>query len=140
LFSAPTGLDVLKPYFEITGFPGLPAPWAYGPLLWRNENADQAQVLDDIQQIRTLDLATSGIWFDRPYATGVNTFDWDPAKFPEPGTMLQALRSAGLRYGIWQAPYVAGADNDQDRAPEQNAFATAQGYFPPQTGVLVNQW
>ena len=70
--------------------PGLPAPWALGPLLWRDENSDQAQVLDDIPQIRTRHLATTGIWFDRPYATGVKTFDCDATKFPDPHAMLAA--------------------------------------------------
>jgi alpha-D-xyloside xylohydrolase len=140
LFSADKPLDVLRSYHEAAGFPGIPAEWAYGPLLWRDETTDQAQVLDDIQQIRTRDLATSGIWFDRPYASGVNTFDWSPTKFPAPMTMLSALHAAGLRYGIWHAPYVADADNDQDPAPAQHDFAEANGFFPPQTGVLVNQW
>ena len=67
-----------------TGAPALPAPWALGPLLWRDENSDQAQVLDDISQIRTRHLATTGIWFDRPYSTGVETFDFSAAKFPDP--------------------------------------------------------
>jgi alpha-D-xyloside xylohydrolase len=139
LFSAETALDIYKPYYEVAGYPGLPALWAYGPLLWRNENANQAQVLDDIQQIRTRDLATSGMWFDRPYATGVNTFDWNPAKFPAPETMLQAVHDAGLRYAIWQAPYVAPGDK-QDPAPDNNAYAATHGFFPPVTGLLVNQW
>ncbi len=137
--SAESPLDIYQPYYEIAGYPGLPAVWAYGPLLWRNEHDDQAQVLDDIQQIRTRDLATSGIWFDRPYATGVNTFDFSPAKFPAPETMLQALHDAGLRYAIWQAPYAADASM-QDAAPEQNAYAMEHGFFPPVTGLLVNQW
>ena len=139
LFTADAPLDIFRPYFEVTGYPGVPAMWAYGPLLWRDEHRDQAQVLDDIQQIRTLDLATSGIWFDRPYASGVNTFDWDPTKFSDPTAMLQALHAAGLRYAIWQAPYVAPAGN-QDPAPAQNAYATQMGFFPPVTGVTVNQW
>lgn len=139
LFSADEPLDIYKPYYEVTGYPQLPAEWAYGPLIWRNEHDSQAQVLDDIDKIRSLDLATSGIWFDRPYARGVNTFDWDPAKFPAPETMLQTLRDAGLRYAIWQAPYTAPADN-QDPAPEQHAYATENGFFPPVTGLLVNQW
>lgn len=139
LLSAATPLDVYKPYYEVAGYPELPAVWAYGPLIWRNEHDSQAQVLDDIQQIRTRDLATSGIWFDRPYARGVNTFDWDPAKFPAPETMLEALHDAGLRYAIWQAPYTAPADN-QDPAPDQHTYATEHGFFPPVTGLLVNQW
>jgi len=140
LFSAEHPLDILKSYFEVAGYPGLPAEWAYGPLLWRDENTDQAEVLDDIQQIRTRDLATSGIWFDRPYATGVHTFDWNPTKFPSPMTMLSAVRAAGMRYGIWHAPYVAAADNDQDIAPAQHDYAKEHDFFPPTVGVLVNQW
>ncbi len=139
LFSADQPLDVLARYFDVAGYPGLPAPWAYGPLLWRNEHRDQAQVLDDILQIRSRKLATSGVWFDRPYATGVETFDFDPGKFPDPTTMLQALHDAGLRYGIWQAPYTAPAGGP-DAAGAQFDFATANGFFPPVTGVSVNNW
>lgn len=139
LFSAAQPMDVLAQYFGITGFPGIPAPWAYGPLLWRNGNTGQAQVTDDISQIRTRHLATTGMWFDRPYASGVETFDFDPVKFPDPPAMLKALHDAGFRYGVWQAPYAAPGDQ-QDPAPDQNAYATANNYFPPVTGVLVNPW
>src|SRR5439155_8996720 len=98
LLSAEQPLDVLARYYDLAGYPGLPAPWALGPLLWRDENADQAQVIDDLSQIRTRHLATTGIWFDRPYATGVETFDWSAAKFSDAPAMLQAVHDAGLRY------------------------------------------
>ena len=140
LFSAGHPLDVLAQYFEITGYPGLPAEWTYGPLLWRDDPEDQAQILDDITQIRSRKLATSGIWFDRPYATGVNTFDFDPVKFPAAKTMLQALHDNGLRYGLWHAPYVAPAGNDIDPAGAQHDFAKSQGFFPPVLGVFANKW
>ncbi|HEY1553375.1 MAG TPA: TIM-barrel domain-containing protein [Kofleriaceae bacterium] len=139
LFSADQPLDVLGSYYAIAGAPGLPAPWALGPLLWRDENANQAQVLDDIDQIRTRHLAASGVWFDRPYATGVETFDWNPAKFSDPTSMLHALHDAGLRYAIWQAPYTAGSSNADPAQPELD-YATAHGYFPPTTAVLLNGW
>ena len=139
LFTAARPLDVLARYYDVTGYPGLPAPWALGPLIWRDENRDQAQVLDDINQIRSRHLATTGVWFDRPYATGVETFDWDAAKFPDHTAMLQALHDAGLRYAIWQAPYTGDATHP-DAAPAQLAYATAHGFFPPTTGVLVNAW
>jgi alpha-D-xyloside xylohydrolase len=140
LFSAPAALDVLAHYFDVTGYPGIPAPWAYGPLLWRDGNDSQAQVIDDISQIRTRHLATSGIWFDRPFATGVETFDFDPVKFPDAPTMLAALHDAGLRYGVWNTPYTAPAGNDEDPAPAQHDYADSHGFFPPQTSVLINQW
>ena len=140
LLSADQPLDVLREYFALAGAPGIPAPWAYGPLLWRDENSNQAQVIDDISQIRTRHLAASGIWFDRPYATGVETFDFDPAKFDDPPDMFAALHAAGLRFGVWHAPYVAPANAAEDPAGAQNTYATANDYFPPTTGVLLNSW
>lgn len=141
LFSEPAPLDLLRHYHAIAGAPGLPAPWAYGPLLWRDEHRDQAQVVDDIQQLRSRKLAVSGIWLDRPYARGVQTFDLDPAKFPTPVAMFQALHDAGLRYAVWHAPYTApGAPGQQDPAPAELAYATAHGYFPPLTGIQLNPW
>ncbi len=139
LLSAAQPLDVLARYYDLAGYPGLPAPWALGPLLWRDENTDQAQVIDDISQIRTRHLATTGVWFDRPYATGVETFDWSPAKFSDPPAMLQALHDAGLRYAVWHAPYTAPASNGDPAQPELD-YATAHGFFPPTTAVLLNGW
>ena len=139
LFTATAPLDVLQHYYTVAGRPGLPAPWALGPMLWRDENSDQAQVLDDISQIRTRHLATTGIWFDRPYATGVETFDWSAAKFSDPHAMLDAAHAAGLRYAIWHAPYTADASNVDPAQPELD-YATAHGFFPPTTGVLLNAW
>ncbi|HTR56204.1 MAG TPA: TIM-barrel domain-containing protein [Kofleriaceae bacterium] len=139
LFAADQALDVFAQYYAIAGAPGLPAPWALGPLLWRDGNTNQAQVIDDISQVRTRHLATNGMWFDHPYATGVETFDFDPAKFPDPPTMLQALHDGGLRYGVWQAAYAAPASNGDPAQPELD-YATAHGYFPPTTAVLLNPW
>jgi alpha-D-xyloside xylohydrolase len=140
LFSDSAPIEILHHYFDLTGYPGLPAPWAYGPLLWRDGSMSQAQMVDDISQIRTRHLATSGVWFDRPYATGVETFDFDPVKFPDPPAMLTALHDAGLRYAVWQSPYTAPAGNSEDPAPTQHDYADAHSFFPPVTAVLVNQW
>jgi alpha-D-xyloside xylohydrolase len=139
LFTADAPLDVLSDYYAVAGVPTLPAPWALGPLLWRDENSDQAQVLDDIMQIRSRHLPTTGIWFDRPYSTGVETFDWSAAKFSDPAAMLQAVHDAGLRYAVWHAPYTAPASN-VDPAQAQLDYATAHGFFPPTTAVLLNPW
>ncbi len=61
LFLAEHPLDITKLYYDVTGPPRLPAQWAYGPLIWRNEDRDQAEVEEDIRMIRDLDLATSAI-------------------------------------------------------------------------------
>jgi alpha-D-xyloside xylohydrolase len=134
LFAADHPLDITKHYYDVTGLPRLPAEWALGPWIWRDENRDQAQVLDDLQKIRDLDLATSAIWIDRPYATAVNTFDFNPSQFPDPPSMIAAAHAAGLRVALWSAPYLEPA------AEPFRDQALAAGYFVPTPGILLNNW
>lgn len=134
LFTAAHPLDVTRSYYEVAGAPLLPAEWALGPWIWRDENDDQAQVLDDLAQLRALDLATSGYWIDRPYATAVNTFDFDPAKFPDPPAMIAALHAAGLRVALWHTPYL------EEAAGELLEEARRRGFFPAQVGPRLNGW
>jgi alpha-D-xyloside xylohydrolase len=129
LFTADHPLELLAPYFQVTGFPRLPSPWAWGPLFWRNETDGQAEVLDDIATLRRLDLATSGMWIDRPYATAVNTFDFDRAKYPDAGAMIQAAHAEGLRMALWHTPYL------EDLAAPFHVEASREGYFPPLVGL-----
>jgi alpha-D-xyloside xylohydrolase len=134
LFAAEHPLDVTRRYYDVTGDPLLPAPWGLGPWIWRDENRDEAEVLDDIRKIRDLDLATSGLWIDRPYSTAVNTFDFAAAQFPDPAAILQAAHDAGLRFALWHVPYLEKAAQ-----PYRDEFDAA-GFFTPRYGLLVNGW
>lgn len=137
LFAARHPLDLTRHYHDITGAPRLPARWALGPIVWRNENRDQAQVEADIDAIRNLDLATNALWIDRPYATEVNTFDFSPIKFTNPSAMLAKARQLGLRMALWHAPYVA---KNKPSTAALHEEAVQKGYFPPVAGTLYNQW
>ena len=137
LFAADHPLDVTRHYYEVTGYPRKPAPWALGPWIWRDENDDQAQVEADLAMIRALDLATSAIWIDRPYASAVNTFDFEPARFPSPQAMIDLARAQGFQVALWHSPYV---DADDPAAAELRAVAEDAGYFPPKTALLTSSW
>ncbi len=134
LFTADHPLDLVAQGLKVTGGVRLPSPWALGPLIWRDENRDQAEVLDDIATLRRLDLATSAMWIDRPYASAVNTFDFDPARFPDAGAMVQTAHAAGLRMALWHTPYL-----EADARPLR-AEADANGYFPRTIGLQLNRW
>lgn len=137
LFGAGHPLDVTKHYYDVTGKPRLPARWALGPWVWRDENEDQAEVMGDLQAMRDLDLPASGYWIDRPYATAVNTFDFNPAQFPDPAAMIGTIHDLGFRTALWHTPYL------DEKAPETQALrdeATAKGYYPKTSGVLLNGW
>lgn len=134
LFGGDAPLDLYREYFTAAGAPRPPPPWALGPWIWRNESKDQREVEDDIAKIRELDLATSGIWIDRPYARAVNTFDFEIARFPEPRQMIDHAHAAGLRIALWSTPYLEAA------AEPLASEAKARGFFPREWGIPLNQW
>lgn len=137
LFLADHPLDITRHYYDVTGYPKLPAPWALGPWIWRNENVDQAQIEGDLSAIRDLDLATNGYWIDRPYATAVNTFDWSAAMFDDPARMFDTLSQLGFRWAIWHTPYLDEKDAATAALVSQ---AESSGYYPPETGINLNRW
>jgi alpha-D-xyloside xylohydrolase len=137
LFGEEHPLDLTRHYYELTGFPGLPARWALGPWVWRDENDDQAQVESDLNAIRDLDLATTGYWIDRPYATAVNTFDFEPSQFPDPAAMVQTMHDLGFRTALWHTPYL---DDEHPATEALRNEAVANGYYPLESGVDLNHW
>lgn len=141
LFAAPTPLDVTRHYFEVTGYPRLPARWGLGPTIWRDENDDQAQFEKDVAQMRQLDLAASAVWIDRPYASAVNSFDFDPAKFPDATAMLKVAHDLGFRVSLWHTPYLD--EKTTPTPPSLTALiaeAKSKGYYPAEHGLLLNKW
>jgi alpha-D-xyloside xylohydrolase len=136
LYAANHPLDVVRHYYATTGNPRLPAPWALGPWIWRDENMDQAEVEADIAKIRDLDLATSAIWIDRPYATAVGAFDFDAAKFSDVAGMIARIHDLGLRLALWHVPYIEDAPVNAAALAE----AESSGYFPPEVGLITSPW
>ena len=137
LFGAAHPLDVTKHYYDVTGYPMLPARWALGPWVWRDESKDQAEVESDVQTMRDLDLAASGYWIDRPYASAVNSFDWDPKMFTDAQAMIDLAHDLGFRVAIWHTPYL---DEDHEATKALHEEALAKGYYPLTAGVLANGW
>ncbi len=134
LLGASEPIDVTRLYYDVTGYPRVPAPWGFGPVFWRNESKDQDEVLSDIATLRSLDLATTGLWIDRPYATAVNTFDFDAKRFPDPKRMIDAAHDAGLRVALWHTPYL------EPSARPLRGEAESKGYFVPKPSISLNSW
>ena len=134
LFGADAPLDLVRRTYEVSGDARVPPPWALGPWIWRNDSRDQKEVEDDIATLRRLDLATSGIWLDRPYASAVNTFDFDPARYTDANALIGEVHAAGLRLALWSSPYLEKA------AEPLRSQATNSSFFPAQNGIPLNPW
>ncbi|HLM71901.1 MAG TPA: TIM-barrel domain-containing protein, partial [Polyangiaceae bacterium] len=137
LFAAARPLDVTRHYYDVTGYPRLPARWGLGPWIWRDESKDQTEVESDLNTIRDLDLATTGYWIDRPYATGVNTFDFDANKFGDAQGMIDLAHGLGFRMALWHTPYLDEADPSTQALRDH---ATASGFYPKEAGLKLNKW
>lgn len=134
VFAADSPLDLYREYFAASGEPRPPPPWAFGPWLWRDEAKDQTEIESDIRTIRELDLPTSGVWLDQPFASAVSSFDFQATRFPDPKRMIDKAHAAGLKLAVWSAPYL------EDRAEPMASEAKAQGFFPTKAGALSNPW
>lgn len=137
LLGAAHPLDITKHYYDLTGAFRLPAPWALGPWVWRDEGVDQGRVVADLEAIRDHDLAASGYWIDRPYASAVNSFDFEPSDYEDPAAMVARAHALGFRMALWHAPYVD--PKDPDSRPYYD-YAKEHGYFPPLMGVVFDKW
>jgi len=140
IFAEKHPLDLTRHYYEITGFPTLPARWALGPWIWRDESTDQAEVISDLDTIRELDLATTAYWIDRPYASGVNGFDFDTNKFNDAQAMIDHAHSLGFRMALWHTPYMSNDNESSEATVTYFNHADENGFFPPVTGLLLNKW
>jgi alpha-D-xyloside xylohydrolase len=134
LFAEPRPLDLTRHYYEVTGFPRLPAPWALGPWVWRHV-ADEAAGAADLQTLRDLDLPATGYWLDDGYFSAVGSFDWDPATFPTPASLVAEAHALGYGVALWHSPYL---DKSSPATASLRATALAQGYYPPVLGIPLN--
>lgn len=133
----PTVKDVLMHYTDITGKPGLPAPWTFG--LWLSTsfttNYDEATVNSFVDGMRERGIPLKVFHFDCFWMKEFHwcDFTWDRRVFPDPAGMLRRLHDKGLKICVWINPYIA---------QESPLFreGMAGGYFLRRPGGDVWQW
>jgi alpha-D-xyloside xylohydrolase len=135
LFGEAHPLDVTRHYYEVTGFPRVPARWALGPWVWRHV-ASQDEAAMDLQTLRDLDLATTGFWLDDGYFSAVGSFDWDPTKFTDAQALVSGAHDLGYAVALWSAPYL---DKLSPTTASLRAAAQAKGYYPPVAGIVLEK-
>ncbi len=140
LFATKNPIDVTRKYYDVSGDPLLPARWALGPWIWRDEVAGQAAVEDDLDKIREHDLATTGYWIDRPYANGVNSFDFHSVNYPDPQAMIDRMHAMGFRTALWHTPYITESKESSSQTQEFLAHAKDNGFYPDPIGIRFNGW
>jgi alpha-glucosidase (family GH31 glycosyl hydrolase) len=109
--------SVTTAYYRTVGLPSLPPPSQFGLMKWRDVNADQQQVLDDVAQMKNLGVPLGTIWIDNPWeqqppgylnrrnGTACNgSLRFDPTFFPDPKGMIDRIHAQGVMFGLWTSP------------------------------------
>ncbi len=110
LINGPTMKEVLMRYTDITGKPGLPAPWTFG--LWLSTsfttNYDEETVNSFVDGMLSRGIPLKVFHFDCFWMKEFNWCDfmWDERVFPDPQGMLQRLKNKGLKLCAWINSYV----------------------------------
>jgi alpha-D-xyloside xylohydrolase len=106
--------DVTTAYYRTVGLPSLPPPSEFALMKWRDVNADQAQVLDDVAEMKKLGIPIGTIWIDNPWerqpagnthringSACTNSGEFDPVFFPDPQKMIDTIHAQGVKFGLW---------------------------------------
>ena len=109
VFAGPTMLDAVRRYNLFCGGGALPPKWGLGFMTRTPTAYTAAQVLDEIASFRSRGIPLDMIglepgWHDHAYPT---SFQWDPARFPDPDSFLSRLSALHVRANLWFNPYVS---------------------------------
>jgi alpha-D-xyloside xylohydrolase len=128
LFPGATPKQILTTYTGITGRPELPPDWLFGPWKSRDwQTANQAGIQEDVEKQIELGLPATVKLIDARWESAYHTFAFDPAKFPNPGAMIERIHALGSRLVLWISPWMA-VDNHTD--PNDYYYACSEkGYF-----------
>ena len=137
LINGPEMKDVLRRYTDLTGKPGLPAPWTFG--LWLSTsfttNYDEATVMSFVDGMLERGIPLRTFHFDCFWMKEFHWSDflWDSRVFPDPAGMLQRIKGKGLNICVWINSYIG---------QESVLFAEGmeKGYFIKRPNGQVWQW
>jgi hypothetical protein len=123
-----TPKEILSRYTAIAGRPEVPPAWVFGPWKSRDwQTADQAGIVEDVEQQHELGLPATVKLIDARWEAAYHTFEFDPVKFPDPLAMIDYIHAHGSRLVLWISPWLA-VDNGDDPNDAYDACAE-RGYF-----------
>ncbi|WP_221031319.1 TIM-barrel domain-containing protein [Actomonas aquatica] len=87
-----------------TPFPGNPPPvpyWAFRPWVWEDNGNTAETTLSLVDGYKARDIPVGAVIIDSPWSTAYNDFNWDPARYPDPRGLVDALHDRGIKVVMW---------------------------------------
>ena len=135
---------IMREYARISGLPELPALWTFGYLQSHRTLAGPEEVLSIARTFREKKLPCDAlIYLGTDFCpAGWNThngeFSWNPATFPEPKKMIDALHAEHFKvvlHTVIEGNHLTGTVHDRCTAPPIPSGRTPDGKWPPDRQV-----
>ena len=123
LFTGPEFPKILEAFTAEAGRSILPPYWAFAPWLGRGSDQNEAQVRQDVEKARELGLPASVILIDAPWATGYNSYLFNPKQFADAAAMVKHLHDEGYKLVLWHTPWINGPVNKKRIEPGEQGSA-----------------
>jgi len=148
----PLHQQILKGYYEKSGYPIRVPDWAFQHWLWRDELTSgvtgtldgyqvNAEIAEDVSMYERFGIPSGVYLFDRPYLVGgddpdsggFHTFEWDTRRLPNIEATLDSLRARGFRLAVWSAAWARNNGTGSTGAEAANL-----GYLAPGDGRVID--
>ncbi len=141
--------QVTADYYRTVGLPSLPPPTEFALMKWRDVNANQDQVVDDVKQFKALGIPIGTVFVDNPWevqpasnttrqngSACTNTGAFDPRFFPDPQAMIDQVHALGVRFGLWVGPHVVTTATGGGSCSSFNGEWAANHWIIPGTNYI----
>jgi alpha-D-xyloside xylohydrolase len=119
LIAGPEFPKILERFTAMAGRSMLPPYWTFAPWVGRDYHRNDADVKEDIEKTRTLGLPGSVILIDSPWATGYNSYIFNPKQFSDSVSMVKGIHDAGFKLVLWHTSWI----NNETKRPGEIGFA-----------------
>jgi alpha-D-xyloside xylohydrolase len=136
VFTGQTNLEVVQRYNLFFGGGIIPPKWGLG--FWHrvHTTSSDEDVLKEIQDFETNNFPLDVIGLEPGWQSFAYpcSYDWDPARFPNPGNFVRTLEKKGIKVNLWENPYVAPTSTMyQDIRPYTGSHTVWLGEVPDYT-------
>jgi len=119
LIAGPEFPKILDRFTALAGRSILPPYWTFAPWVGRDYHRNDADVAEDIEKTRSLGLPADVILIDSPWATGYNSYIFNPKQFSDAPGMIKNLHQQGFKLVLWHTSWI----NNKTQTPGEVGFA-----------------
>jgi alpha-glucosidase (family GH31 glycosyl hydrolase) len=123
----PDPIAVVAKLATLTGLQRKTPLWALAPMMWRHVDT-QAELLSNLNMIRSLHIPTTTFWIDDGWQTGLNTFQFDPTTYTSPTSLGQSMATMGFKWFGWNSPYLTAPAAGVPASLEQLYSTASKGH------------